>query len=1039
MSTITLPNIRVSSDLTVGLKLKDGGVAIDWSTLSNIRVSIYADAQRSLAGRCTVAIDETDSTVLVCQYAANKPQYLGVNRVIVQCTYMGETKTYDKPAFTFVRWTDDQEGEEITISDPDVDVEIEVEDVSSSILNQAIAAALQAAEDAEHAAHLIPNQVLLDCEQATSDANAAAAAANAAGITSVQVSVQDNEPGTPSAECSLANKVLSVIFHYLKGETGDAAGFGTITASFVEDGGDPSVLVTTSGPDTAKNIAFTLKNFKGDKGDKGDQGNTGSSVDYPYELVNNCTTDDATKGLSAAQGKALKDELSQLDLKVDELVAKALAEYALSGDDLTSGKLITGNTVGSAISVSNVSGRYTTLNGVPVKEGDIIRLRYISSLTAYALVLTDSNDIVVKHYLGSQYSGKDVRLVIPSGVTKLYVTTNDTSVFYLYKNIRFFDVAEDELLTGFTRKIEPIIETGGINSSTGADSSSSSNRRFKISVPAGAKYISFQTSSYSSNYGYGFIAGGVWSGTQTVNKETLTIPVPSGATEFRTCYNATDYPNGIECSFIVFGGEQEPVDALLTDFPVKFNLAYYAIDSDGADVANTGYARALFDCGNMRTITFMGTIAGTPYSYAFYIGESWVVTRLGSAYNTAKEITVNVPSGATKCKVAWNLNLVTVADFWVTANGYVGGKEIEEQTKANNNNIPYQFVPDFNLSGIDLTTQVPDTFSDTDEDVIYSQYDALVTAYPNYVTKIDADTEFTTATGESLPAYMSGLHTYIYKFSPVRALNEGGTKDIGTRVRVMLTTIHSNEIMGLYSLARMMTHICENWKTDVNAEQCRSLIDFYVFPISCPWMFANRSRVNYNGVQINRNFPTRYWESSGSGTQSYSGTEAGSEYETKLMMYFANKYKPHFLMDCHTTNVNARGNLGLVLCVKENQQIVDLAGVVCRTIGNDAIKNNSNFPDNPEYSLYQVYDEPNNANSFGYFYLWAQQQGWGISILTEEAEQSNWNEGTLTGNPVEVRTPKIFGLQTRYLFNCVLRFVYAMCHKVYGLTDKLQW
>ena len=340
MSTITLPNIRVSSDLTVGVVLKDGGVAIDWSTLSNIKAYLYADAQRAMAGRCSVAVDEEDSTRLVCSYRANKPQYIGVNRIVITCTYRGETKTFDKPALNFVRWTDDQAGQQITIDDPDVDVEIEVEDVSSSILEQAIAAALQAAADAEHAAHLIPNQVLLDCEQATAGANAAAEAANAAGITSVQVSVEDNEPGTPSAECSLANKVLSVIFHYLKGETGDAAGFGTITASFVEDGGDPSVLVTTSGPDTAKNIVFTLKNFKGDKGDKGDQGNTGSSVDYPYELVNNCTTDDATKGLSAAQGKALKDELSQLDLKVgnlssayqeENISAIALGYYDLTG------------------------------------------------------------------------------------------------------------------------------------------------------------------------------------------------------------------------------------------------------------------------------------------------------------------------------------------------------------------------------------------------------------------------------------------------------------------------------------------------------------------------------------------------------------------------------------------------------------------------------------------------------------------------------------------------------------------------------------
>ena len=409
MSTITLPNIRVSSDLTVGLKLKDGGVAIDWSTLSNIKVSIYADAQRSLAGRCTVAIDETDSTVLVCQYAANKPQYLGVNRVIVQCTYMGETKTYDKPTFTFVRWTDDQEGEEITITDPDIDVEIEVEDVSSSILNQAIAAALQAAEDAEHAAHLIPNQVLLDCEQATSDANAAAAAANAAGITSVQVSVEDNEPGTPSAECSLANKVLSVIFHYLKGETGDAAGFGTITASFVEDGGDPSVLVTTSGPDTAKNIAFTLKNFKGDKGDKGDQGNTGSSVDYPYELVNNCTTDDATKGLSAAQGKALKDELSQLDLKLNE------KNYLDGYRTTTSG--VTANS------------DYIVTDKIPGTAGDTVAIIGTAATNRYALAYDSSGNILGYRSQAYEY------YTLPSDTASFVVCFKKTaSKFTVYKN-----------------------------------------------------------------------------------------------------------------------------------------------------------------------------------------------------------------------------------------------------------------------------------------------------------------------------------------------------------------------------------------------------------------------------------------------------------------------------------------------------------------------------------------------------------------------------------------------------------------------------
>ena len=133
MSTITLQNFRVGSDLTVKVRLKDDGVAIDWSTLSGIRAVLYSDAQSSIAGRCDVTVDGEDPTLLVCRYAATKMQYLGVNRIIVSAKYMGATKTYDKPAFTFVRWTEDQAGEEITIEDPEVTVEIDVEDISSSI------------------------------------------------------------------------------------------------------------------------------------------------------------------------------------------------------------------------------------------------------------------------------------------------------------------------------------------------------------------------------------------------------------------------------------------------------------------------------------------------------------------------------------------------------------------------------------------------------------------------------------------------------------------------------------------------------------------------------------------------------------------------------------------------------------------------------------------------------------------------------------------------------------------------------------------
>lgn len=75
-------------------------------------------------------------------------------------------------------------------------------------------------------------------------------------------------------------------------------------------------------PDTHKlTIRFGIP--KGRKGDKGDQGNTGSSVRYPFEIVNNLTTDDATKALSAAMGKRLQDLLGP---PITEEEYKALAE-----------------------------------------------------------------------------------------------------------------------------------------------------------------------------------------------------------------------------------------------------------------------------------------------------------------------------------------------------------------------------------------------------------------------------------------------------------------------------------------------------------------------------------------------------------------------------------------------------------------------------------------------------------------------------------------------------------------------------------------
>ena len=176
------------------------------------------------------------------------------------------------------------------------------------------------------------------------------------GIQSVAASV-DDQTGTPSVTPSYdpTTGALSFAFHNLKGAPGDdgndgaAAGFGTIGATVDNTTGTPAVSVQSSGPNTAKNLSFQFTGLKGETGVtavvvtvdntsgtpqctaslnagvltlaftglKGQQGDTGSSVDYPFTLVNNLTTDDATQALTAAMGVQLESEIIQLEHKVD--------------------------------------------------------------------------------------------------------------------------------------------------------------------------------------------------------------------------------------------------------------------------------------------------------------------------------------------------------------------------------------------------------------------------------------------------------------------------------------------------------------------------------------------------------------------------------------------------------------------------------------------------------------------------------------------------------------------------------------------------
>lgn len=226
MATRQLPRWRQESDVLIHLKLKDNGVAVDWTSLADISAYMYSDTQRIIMGRAEARINGSDSEVLDVSYFAVRPQYLGPASIVVRCTYQGRVKTYDLPVGIFVPRTAMATGIEV-ITDPEIDAEIdiddieapesdvtlEVEEVSTSLLDGAIEAANEAAdranEAAERAEH-VSGEAVLYVEQELSSGQQSQARTNIGagtytkplgGIPSQDLSLEVNK--------SLMNKVTS--------------------------------------------------------------------------------------------------------------------------------------------------------------------------------------------------------------------------------------------------------------------------------------------------------------------------------------------------------------------------------------------------------------------------------------------------------------------------------------------------------------------------------------------------------------------------------------------------------------------------------------------------------------------------------------------------------------------------------------------------------------------------------------------------------------------------------------------------------------
>lgn len=184
----------------------------------------------------------------------------------------------------------------------------------------------------------------------------------------------------------------------------------------------------------------------------------------------------------------------------------------------------------------------------------------------------------------------------------------------------------------------------------------------------------------------------------------------------------------------------------------------------------------------------------------------------------------------------------------------------------------------------------------------YGLYDSLLAEYPEYISKLDCDAA-AVAAGIKRPATMNDYPIYLYKFVPAytHSSNVGETNQ-RSKIKVFITTGTHPEYMAIWDMYHTMRLICSRWKTDDNLEALRWDCEIYVMPCSGAYVVEQGTRVNYNGVDLNRNAPSTKWKLTENNGLTYSGPSAGSEYETKVFVHFMSQIAPDVYVDHHNTD-----------------------------------------------------------------------------------------------------------------------------------------
>ena len=154
-----------------------------------------------------------------------------------------------------------------------------------------------------------------------------------------------------------------------------------------------------------------------------------------------------------------------------------------------------------------------------------------------------------------------------------------------------------------------------------------------------------------------------------------------------------------------------------------------------------------------------------------------------------------------------------------------------------------------------------------------------------------------------------GLPITAYRFNAPNKSESNPTPKV-----LILGGVHGDEIEGVMAAQGLLRAFMTEFKYN---------LDLTLVPaFNADGVFL-RTRTNHNGVDLNRNLPTKDWSPEIKTERYHPGSKAGSESENQALIKYIEKEKPQFILSLHSWHpvLNVNGD-----CLAEANTLARLTG-----------------------------------------------------------------------------------------------------------------